>query len=352
MGLWRQALYPLLGLFLTGCQSAGYLAHLGKGQWQMLQQRQPVQALIANPDTPQALVRKLESLQQIRSFASTLSLPASGQFDTYVDIHRPYALWSVQATPELSLQARSWCYWFIGCLSYRNYFDEARAEAFARQLQQQGDDTHVGRVAAYSTLGWFRDSLLSSQLSRREADLAELVFHELAHQVVYAKDDPVFNESFAEVVAAEALRRYLVGRPDDLAAVLQRLDRQHRFAELVRKYRSDLQQLYQSSGSVEEKRAEKKRILAAFQTAYRQLKASAWPDYAGYDAWIDGVNNARLNSVAVYHDLTPALNAVLASVDADLHAFYGKCRELARLTRTERYRVLGYTRSQVELIHD
>ncbi|HEX5359870.1 MAG TPA: aminopeptidase [Fluviicoccus sp.] len=352
MSAWRQACYGLISLLLAGCQSAGYLAHLGQGQWQMLQQRQPVQALITHPDTPPTLVRKLESLQQIRAFAGTLDLPASGQFDTYVDIHRPYALWSVQATPELSLQARSWCYWFIGCLSYRNFFDEARAEAFARKQQQQGDDTHIGRVAAYSTLGWFRDSLLSSQLNRREADLAELVFHELAHQVVYAKDDPVFNESFAEVVAQEGLRRYLAGRPNDLAAVLKRLERQHRFAELVRSYRSDLQQLYQSAGSVEEKRAEKKRILAAFQSAYRQLKASAWPDYGGYDAWVDGVNNARLNSVSVYHDLTPSLNALLASAHADLPVFYDKCRDLARLTKAERYRVLGYTQSQVELIHD
>lgn len=348
----RAALVSLLSLILAGCQSAAYLGHLGKGQWQMLSRRQPVERLLRDPATPPALSARLQNLQGIRAFAAGLGLPVKGQFDTYVDIHRPYALWSVSATPELSLQAKSWCWWFVGCLAYRNYFAEAPAEAFAAGLQDQGYDTHIGKVAAYSTLGWFRDSMLSSQMARREPDLAELVFHELAHQVVYARNDPVFNESFAEVVAHEALRRYLVGRPEDLKAVVLRLQRQHQFAELIQPYRQELHRLYTSPVSPEEKRLGKQRILDSLREAHEQLKRETWDGYAGYDAWFAGLNNARLNSVAVYHDLVPALDALLASVSFDLPRFFEHCRRLQDLPKAERYRILSYSQSQVELQHD
>ena len=346
------AMGGLLGLLLGGCQSAAYLGHLGKGQWQMLSQRQSVSKLLANPKTPPKLNGRLMALQEIRTFASSLGLPADKQFDTYVDIKRPYALWSVAATPELSLQAKSWCYWLVGCLTYRNYFNESLANDYAAQLQAQGYDTHIGKVAAYSTLGWFRDSLLSSQLERRPPDLAELVFHELAHQVVYAKDDPVFNESFAEVVAHESLRRYLVGRPDDLDSVLTRLQRQHQFAELVQQYRQQLHALYQSPLSAEQKRSSKQQTLDSLRQAYQQLKTSQWSGYAGYDGWFAGVNNARINSVSVYHDLVQALDALLASTGNDLPVFFARCKAMEKLPKAERYRILNYSRSQVELLHD
>lgn len=352
MGLWRSVYVTFFSLILGGCQSVGYMAHLGKGQWQMLSHRHSIDNVLHNPDTPETTVRKLESLQNIRQFAAGLGLPAKGQFDTYVDIHRRYAMWSVQATPELSLQARSWCYWFVGCLSFRNYFDETMADDFAAGLRQQGYDTHIGKVAAYSTLGWFRDSILSSQLDKSEADLAELVFHELAHQVVYAKGDPVFNESFAEVVAHESLRRFLVGRPTELQSVLLRLERQHRFAELVQEYRRELQRLYASSLSPDEKRAGKQRIFNTLKEAYQRLKQESWHGYNGYDTWFDGVNNARMNSVSVYHDLVPALDALLASTGNDLPAFFNRCRELAKLPQSQRHAILGYSHFQVELIHD
>lgn len=352
MGFWRATTYGLIALVLGGCQSVAYLGHLGKGQWQMLSQRQPVHRLLANPDTPPVVAARLQSLQTIRTFAAGLGLPVEGQFDTYVDIHRPYALWSVAATPELSLQARTWCWWFVGCLAYRNYFDERLALDYAGELEQQGWDTHVGKVLAYSTLGWFRDSLLSSQLNRSEADLAELVFHELAHQVVYAKDDPVFNESFAEVVAHEALRRYLVGRPGELASVLKRLERQHQFAELVQVHRQALQALYNSPLGEDRKRAGKQRILDDMREAHEQLKRGPWQGFTGYDAWFQGANNARINSVSVYHDLVPALDALLAAQGNDLTAFFRECKRLEALPRDERRRILGYTRSTVEPLHD
>lgn len=341
MSVLRIVCCSLLSLMLAGCQSVAYLGHLGKGQWQMISQRQPLDRVLRNPSTPPLVNTRLREVQDIRRFAEGLGLPVKGQFDTYVNIERPYALWSVAATPELSLSAKRWCYSFFGCLTYRNYFDETLAEQFAVTLQAQGLDTHIGRVAAYSTLGWFRDSLLSSQLNRSPAELAELIFHELAHQMVYAANDPVFNESFAEVVAMESLRRYLVSRPAELQQVLSGLERRREFAELVQEYRTALHHLYQSSQPDEAKRLGKQQLLASLREAHAALRQQQWHGHPGYDAWFAGVNNARLNSVSVYHTLVPALDNLLAASGHDLQRFFAECQTLQSLTKAERWRILG-----------
>jgi predicted aminopeptidase len=127
---------------------------------------------------------------------------------------RRYALWNVYAAPEFSLEAKSWWYPVVGRLKYRGYFSEARARRLAAQLAKKGYDVHVGGVAAYSTLGWFRDPVLNTFIDYDEADLAELIFHELTHQRVFIAGDTEFNEALATTVAEEGARRWLVSRHD------------------------------------------------------------------------------------------------------------------------------------------
>ena len=98
-------------------------------------------------------------------------------------------MWNVFATPELSLTPRQWCFPIAGCVNYRGYFHEAEARGEAARLKAAGDDVYVGGVPAYSTLGWFDDPVLSSFVRWPETEVARLIFHELAHQVLYVKDD-------------------------------------------------------------------------------------------------------------------------------------------------------------------
>ncbi len=318
----------------------------------MVSQRQAITKVIAKPDTTPQLAKQLQIIEKIRVFAASLALPTTGQYDTYVDIHRPYAMWSVAATPELSLTAKTWCYGFVGCLSYRNFFDQKFAESFEYQLKTQGYDTYLSRVTAYSTLGWFRDSVLSSYVYKSENELAELLFHELAHQVVYAKNDPVFNESFADVVAEEGLKRFLVGRSDGFQAVVIRKKRQQQFVELVLSYRQQLQKMYQSTLAAEEKRKQKQILFSMLRQQYQQLKELQWQGFSGYDAWFTELSNAKLNSIAVYNELMPALNAILMADGFDLPAFYQHCQELAKLSKDQRNRILNYSSPVTEVHHD
>ena len=338
---WQFGVLAIWLSLLTGCQSLPYYSQTLKGQWQIISQRQTIDSILRQPNTSSSLARQLATIQKIRLFAAELGLPVKGQFDTYVDVHRPYAMWSVSATPELSLQAKTWCYWIVGCLSYRSYFDQSLAEATEKQLKEQGYDTHLSPVAAYSTLGWFRDSVFSSYINKSEAELAELLFHELAHQVTYAKNDPIFNESFAEVVAEEGLKRYFLGQSDYFPKWALRKKRQQQFAELVLAHRQKLGTLYADTTlTVPEKRQQKQQILTALRQSYQRLKTEQWQGYSGYDAWFEQLSNAKLNSIAIYNSLISPLNALLVAANLDLPTFYRQCQKLAQLPRQERHRIL------------
>lgn len=200
----------LVALFCTtlvACESISYYSQAVNGQLFLLRHRQDIQDLIDDAATPVELGDKLAVVLSIREFAEqSLGLPVQGNFATYVDLQRQFVVWNVFATPEFSMGPVTWCYPIAGCVSYRGYFDESDARTFADKTRQDGFDVYVGGVAAYSTLGWFDDSLLNTVIGREDYQLASLIFHELAHQQVYVKGDTDFNESFATAVEREGLR--------------------------------------------------------------------------------------------------------------------------------------------------
>lgn len=212
-------LVPLLAvLLLNGCSSAAYYGQLAEGQWQLLRARQPVEQVVADPATSAQLRARLEHASQARVFASQqLKLPDNRSYRVYADIGRPYVVWNVFATPELSLQPVTHCFPIAGCVAYRGYYQQGAARGAAALMRQEGMDAYVGGVEAYSTLGWFDDPILSSMVGWSEERLATLIFHELAHQRFYVQDDTEFNESFASFVEQEGTRQWRVAR--GLAAV-------------------------------------------------------------------------------------------------------------------------------------
>src|SRR5207249_6111767 len=179
---------------LAGCSSVEYYWQGVRGQLDLLQHAQPIPAVIDSA-TDSNLKGKLERVLAIRDFASReLGLPDNRSYRSYADIGRRFVLWNVFATPPLSLEPRQWCFPIAGCVNYRGYFEERDARAESEALAKKGDDVHVGGVPAYSTLGYFDDPMPSTVIRYPETDIARLIFHELAHQVVYVKDDTVFNE--------------------------------------------------------------------------------------------------------------------------------------------------------------
>jgi len=192
---------------LPGC----YVLQAAAGQAEVLSRSEPIEKLLADPATPAPLRARLDLVAEARRFAiEELGLADGRSFRKYADLGRPYAVWNVVAAPEFSVTPRRWCYPVAGCVAYRGYFDEARAEATARRLDASGDDVTIGGVATYSTLGYLPDPVFNTMLGWRETRLVGTVFHELAHERLYVPGDSEFNEAFASVVEQEGVRRWLL----------------------------------------------------------------------------------------------------------------------------------------------
>lgn len=339
----RQAVIVLATLSQSACASINYYAHAVSGQLNLLAKRAPIVALTENPETPEALRQRLHTVIDIRAFASrALHLPDNGSYRTYVDLGRPYVVWNVFATPEFSLTPKRWCFPLIGCVSYRGYFAQQRAERYASYLDNEGYDTYVGGARAYSTLGWFADPVLNTMLEQPTANLAGLIFHELAHQRLYLKGDVGFSEAFAVALEREGTRRWLQsqGSVEAREAYEWSLAQRREFLELIEATRQRLEGLYAQALDVVEKRASKAQILWELRATYRQRQELG--KLADYEGWFTTeLNNAKLAAVATYYQLVPAFERLLAFYQGDLLGFYRACEVLASLPPADRTALLA-----------
>ena len=334
--LWTLLLCTLLG----GCSTTSYLWQAASGEYHVVHAREPIDHVIEDPQTSPELRARLTLVREARAFASdSLGLPRNESYTTYADIERPYVVWNVVATPEFSVTPHHWCFPVAGCVTYRGYFHEQAARKFAAGLQRQGYDVAIDGVPAYSTLGTFSDPLLSSILRYDDDEVVATIFHELAHQLLYVKNDSAFNEAFATTVEDAGLERWLVhqGTPGRIEAF--RADEAHEaaFVKLLSETRTRLAQLYASQEPPEVMRTRKQAVFAALAQQIRALEKREDVSRTLYDEWIgEGLNNARLASVATYFECVPGFKRLLASEDNDLERFYAAARALARLPRAQR----------------
>ncbi|HKU47467.1 MAG TPA: aminopeptidase [Burkholderiales bacterium] len=318
MRKWRWILPVLVLAALAGCQSLAYYSQAIGGHLRLLAKARPVEDWLADPATPPELKQRLQTARRIREFASSeLKLPDNKSYLAYADLERPFVVWNVFAAPELSVEPKGECFPFTGCVSYRGFYAEEDARRHADKLRAQGYDVYVGGVPAYSTLGWSDDPLLSTFIRYSDAQLARLLFHELAHQVVYAKNDTTFNESFAVAVEEEGVKRWLLaeGRSGELADFQATQVRKRELAERVAQTRERLALVYRSSLSREQMLEQKRGEWARLRASYPGIPAEP--------------NNAFLVSIAVYTELVPAFERLLAK-SGSFERFYDEVKKLAK----------------------
>jgi predicted aminopeptidase len=325
---------------LTAALSGGcYLLQSAQGHLALMSKREPIGAVIDKPTTPAALRAQLEAVTAIRNFASReLGLPDNGSYRKYADIGRRYVVWNVVAAPEFSVDPKRWCFPIVGCVAYRGYFHESRAQRFAAGLHARGFDVVVGGVAAYSTLGHFDDPILSSMVGWNDVELASIIFHELTHQLLYVPNDASFNEALATTVEEEGVRRWLEaqGRGQDLSEHLLEQQRYLEAIALMSDARGRLRTLY-ASGLPEPLMRERKRgIFDSLRESYAARRAQ-WGGRAAFDAWFaQDINNAHLASIATYYTCVPGFERELRAAGGNLPVFYRRVRELAKLGQRER----------------
>jgi predicted aminopeptidase len=340
---WRVLLCGGLVVLVAGCAQMGYYVQAVQGQYSLLSIAKPIDEWLADPSVGDKLKGRLSKVKEIRKFAAgELGLPDNDSFKSYADLKRSFVLWNVVATPELSLKPAKWCFPIAGCVDYRGYYSKEDAQAFASELRSEGYDVQVGGVPAYSTLGWFSDPVLSTFIQYPDGELARLVFHELAHQVVYAKDDSQFNESFAVAVEEAGVERWMAKYGDDKMrkTYAEYEGRKQDFLALLLKYRDLLDANYKGRGSDDDKRKRKAEIFQALKDEYQTLK-TAWGGYSGYDRWFaEPLSNAHLASIATYHDFVPGFRAMLAQ-EKSFTRFYDSVRAMAAMDKTARHQKLA-----------
>lgn len=347
----RLALLAATSLLLSGCAGStlGYYWQSVRGHVQLMGAAEPLEDWIARGDISVPLRERLQLAQRARAFAvAELGLPDNASYRRYADLKRTAAVWNVVAAPPYSLTLHTWCFPVTGCIGYRGYFTEADARAEADQLAQQGLEVEVYGVPAYSTLGYMNwaggDPLLNTFIGWPEGEFVRLLFHELAHQVVYAKGDTLFNESFATAVERLGSARWLAQQatPQARAAFAASEARRRDFRALVQATRERLAKIYAQEG-VPDKEAQKVAAMQAFRADYAALRErwQATPaQTAGYDRWVAGANNASFGAQAAYNELVPAFEALFEREGRDWRRFYDAVRALSEQPQAQRHEVL------------
>lgn len=344
--------YIIVGILLLGasclmfgCGNLGYYLQSASGQMEILSKRRPITELLADETVDAELKKRLRLALEIREFAATeLGLPDNDSYRSYVDLQRPYVVWNVVATPEFSLEPVNWCFPIVGCLPYRGYYHETGALEFADGLRNSGHDTVTYGVAAYSTLNWFADPIMNTFSGYSEEYLAGMIFHELAHQMVFVPGHADFNEAYAETVERVGVARWFAHKGDQakIGQATRRLSINREFIDLVMDTRDQLKTLYASEQPSDLLRAEKQRLIGAFQSRLEEFRRRHnLPD--GFKRWLDpGLNNAMFASVSTYHKLGPAFEQLLLLKHDNLTAFHSEVARIAGLSQSERSSVLAH----------
>ena len=344
--------FPFLFTLAGPCRAdPAHWARAVAGHLSVMQAARPIEDWLADPATPAPLKERLEWSLQVREFASReLALPDNASYRRYADLGRSAVLWNVVAAPELSLELKTWCYPVAGCVGYRGHFDEGRARTEGQALRDQGWEVHVYGVPAYSTLGWTNwmggDPLLNTFARGSAIELARLMFHELAHQVVYASGDMAFSEGYATAVEQLGLAHWAAHttaqavRESEWAAWRRRQDQRRELNALVQSHKAELQALYRSRMADAARHERKQQLQAQLQRRYEELRDGPWNGDRAFDAWIGSLNNAALALQGSYQDLVPAFVALFEREGRDFRRFHAAVKALAGLPPRERQQAL------------
>ena len=336
---------------LSGCALPYYAQAVG-GEVGIMRAERPIGRVLADPTTPSAVKARLRYVLRVRQFARMrLGLALHGNYRDYADLHRPYVVWNVFAAPPLSLTLKRWCFPFAGCVAYRGYFSKTAAQRYARALARKGYDVFVGGVPAFATLGYLHDPVLSTFLGYPRTTIAHIIFHELAHDLIYVPNATTFDESFADTVAAVGVRRFLdsEGTPTERARYRRRRARHKAVLALMNACRARLERIYTNPSlgpaqKLEAKRAAYRALHAGFLALVRR-----WHGSHGYRAFFHKrFNNALLGAYMSYESLVPAFRRLLALEGGELPAFFTAVRWYGRLPAPWRDRELKSRKGLVE----
>lgn len=337
----RRMVFLILLFILAGCETLSFYGQLASGQLDILRKREPVERLLKDSSIDRGLRQQLAKIKDIRAFASLeLGLNPEGSFTTYVDLNRDYALWNVYAAEAYAVHPVNRCYPLAGCVPYRGYFSKERALDYARRMsKERGLETYVGGVSAYSTLGWFKDPILSTFIYWEDQELASLIIHELLHQRIWLKGDAQFNEGLASFVGNNAaiIWSQKHGRGQENQRFLESQKHWRLFRQFVVMAREYLQIQFLASEDSSELSVIKSKAMRNIRDCYLELNTKVFD--GRYEKFVlgDQFNNAFIASIGVYESDYLAYKRLFDSSGHEWPVFFEKIEELMRLSQEARH---------------
>ncbi|UYL09036.1 aminopeptidase [Bdellovibrio sp. SKB1291214] len=299
----------------------------------LLNSRIPIEEALKDPKIPDADKKKLELAQKARAFAENdLHLKPTQNYTSYVKLDRPYATYVVSAAYKWELKHYQWSYPILGKMPYKGYFNEQDAKAEAQEMQKEDLDTYMRGVTAYSTLGWFKDPLLSSMLSYKDYDLVNTIIHETVHATLYIKGNADFNESLASFLGNKGAEQYYLKEEGANSPTLAQIKKDNEddkiFSKFISQELKELATWYKNLPTTE--RVEEKRM-ARIQAIQEKFKKEVLPTMhtKNYEKFTNAkLNNARLLVYKTYLQDLADFETLYQQSGKNFQIFIERCKAL------------------------
>jgi predicted aminopeptidase len=291
------------GSTVSGC-SPFYVMRAAYEEGKILWRREPITDFLGKPGVAPDTKEKLRLVLAVRDYAqNTLKLNVGGSYSSYSYVDRPDLTYVLTAAPKAELKPYTWWFLFVGRVPYKGYFSREDANQAAAELQRQGYDTAIRMTAAFSTLGWFNDPLLSHLVRYDKVALAEVIFHELLHNTLYVKGSAAFNESLANFVGGHAAVEFFRDKFGEGSAEHQLAvrvwERELAFADFIDDVTRTLNELYARDIPFEDKLRLREEVFARSKAEWARRMADP-PSYRSRNFPQRPLNNAVIIQYALY----------------------------------------------------
>ncbi len=253
MSIKKQVIFSIIILsfifFLSNCGIIFYGIEQGIGQVRIIRNSRPISEVMQDKNFPDSLKKKLLLVEEIKKYAiDSLGINNSENYTTVYDQKGKPLVWIVMASNKYEIKPYKWKYPIVGRLVYKGYFKKKKATKEANRLNNKDFDTRIATVSAWSTLGYFKDPILSNMLLRKEGELARLIIHELTHATLYIKGNTQYNENLASFVGDEGAKRFLIFKfgknSKEYKEYIDELSDIHMFSEHILRACNELSKLY------------------------------------------------------------------------------------------------------------
>ncbi|AHM62022.1 aminopeptidase [Flammeovirgaceae bacterium 311] len=279
----------------------------GQGQFEVLWNARSLDEIMEDPTVPDSLKQRLVLVGDVREWGvGRLGLAETKNYTTLYDQKGKDILWVITACRPYALENKEWHFPIVGTVSYKGFFDYEKAQAEEAVLKAEGWDTNIRSVGAWSTLGWFRDPILSNLLFRLEGDLVNTILHELTHATVFVKDSLTFNENLASFIGHEGALQYMAetwgADSEQLRRYQERYEDRNIFSNHVLRGLGRLDSLYNSftpQTTVRQKEARKQQLIRQIIAETGSLPLNRAAEWQAFFAALEP-NNAYFMSYERY----------------------------------------------------